>query len=77
MSHRCSLCDFSPNTSSIYNEGLTHVGFHRNHLLRDGPTEYICAECAAAIDLRTPVPDAELFDIEDDDTQEFQGFTTE
>lgn len=76
MSHRCSLCDFSPHTPSIYNESLTH-GTFRNHLIRDGDTEYICAECLASIDLRTPVPDSELFDIEDDDTEELQGFTEE
>ncbi len=79
MSHRCSLCDFSPTVPSIYNDGLTHTGVHKNHLLFDRDTEeYICAECARAIREPLPLDDGILDSVEpDDDIQEFQRFAEE
>ncbi len=51
MSHRCSVCDFSPSMPSLYHEGLVTSGtpVKNNLKYRKSEGDYICAHCEAEI----------------------------
>lgn len=47
MSHRCSICDYSPDMPSIYHDGLvtSDLPVRNNLKYRKKEGDYICAHC--------------------------------